>query len=184
MPLGKTLASLRKSASMTQGELGEKLNISAQAISKWENGTSEPDIATLKKIADIYGITVAEIIDPDNAPMHSKMEPSESEKKTEEVTTFDVYLTSSNPERKITAIAYLRNLTGLGLAEAKNAVENPPYLITGNACSEEYEKIRAYFGEIGAAVTSNPASGKNEPRALNFVKPEPKKPKKEAIGKY
>ena len=50
MTLGKTLAELRKNAKMTQSELGEKLNISAQAISKWENGTSEPDLATIKKL--------------------------------------------------------------------------------------------------------------------------------------
>ena len=51
MSLGKTLAELRKKSKMTQSELGDKLNISAQAISKWENDSSEPDISTLKKLA-------------------------------------------------------------------------------------------------------------------------------------
>ena len=49
MSLANTLAKLRKEANLTQSELGEKLSITAQAISKWENGASEPDIITLKK---------------------------------------------------------------------------------------------------------------------------------------
>ena len=66
MALANTLAELRKKAKLTQSELGAKLSISAQAISKWENGTSEPDIATLKKLADIYGVSVSYIIDNEN----------------------------------------------------------------------------------------------------------------------
>ena len=133
MPLGKTLATLRKSRGMTQGDLGEKLNISAQAISKWENGTSEPDIATLKRIADIYGITVGEIIDPENTRPEPKDEPRNdaNESNEKEINTFDVSLTAINEERKITTIAYLRNLLGIDLLPAKNAVENLPFVISG-----------------------------------------------------
>ena len=54
---------LRKKNYYTQQALGEKLNISAQAISKWENDLSEPDLATLKKLAELYNISVSEIID-------------------------------------------------------------------------------------------------------------------------
>ena len=63
MTLGKWLLMLRKKNYYTQQALGEKLNISAQAISKWENDLSEPDLATLKKLAELYNISVSEIID-------------------------------------------------------------------------------------------------------------------------
>ena len=53
MSLATTLVELRKKAKLTQSELGEKLSISAQAISKWENGASEPDVSTIKKLAEI-----------------------------------------------------------------------------------------------------------------------------------
>lgn len=52
------ITELRKASSLTQLELAEKLNYSDKAISKWERGESIPDIAVLKQIADIFGVTV------------------------------------------------------------------------------------------------------------------------------
>ena len=43
--MGQIIKRLRKERNLTQEELAEQLNISAQAISKWENGTSMPDIS-------------------------------------------------------------------------------------------------------------------------------------------
>lgn len=63
MTLGERLSQLRKKNYFTQQELGIKLNISAQAISKWENDLSEPDLATLRKLAELYEITLVELVD-------------------------------------------------------------------------------------------------------------------------
>lgn len=60
---GSKIAKLRKSANMTQGQLGELLNVSAQAVSKWEHDISEPDLATVKKIADYFNISLDEFLD-------------------------------------------------------------------------------------------------------------------------
>ena len=49
---------MRKIFGFTQLEIAEKLNYSDKAISKWERGESLPDVETLKKLADIYGVTV------------------------------------------------------------------------------------------------------------------------------
>ncbi len=54
----QNIASLRRAAGMTQIALAEKLHYSDKAISKWERGESLPDIAVLKKIADLFGVTV------------------------------------------------------------------------------------------------------------------------------
>ncbi len=62
MTTGERLAFYRKRSAMTQQQLGEQLNVSAQAISKWENDQSEPDIATLCKLAEIYQISVNELV--------------------------------------------------------------------------------------------------------------------------
>lgn len=68
MKLGQKLAEYRKNKGITQSELGEYLNISPQAISKWENDLSEPDIATLKKLAWFYGVSIPDLLgDEDNA---------------------------------------------------------------------------------------------------------------------
>lgn len=48
----------RREQGLTQSQLAELLNISSQAVSKWENGTSSPDIAMLPKLASALGTTV------------------------------------------------------------------------------------------------------------------------------
>ena len=59
--LGKNIAEYRKRQNMTQSELGQKLNISAQAVSKWEKGLSEPDIDTIKKMCEIFSCSINEL---------------------------------------------------------------------------------------------------------------------------
>lgn len=54
---GKRLSELRKKKGWTQDQLASKLSISSQAISKWENDTSMPDIGLLTKIAVLFNIT-------------------------------------------------------------------------------------------------------------------------------
>lgn len=56
--ISKNIAQLRTSHEMTQMELAGKLNYSDKAVSKWERGESIPDIAVLKDIADLFGVTV------------------------------------------------------------------------------------------------------------------------------
>ena len=55
--IGKRIAQHRKRMGLTQDQLAEKLGITAQAISKWENDLSCPDIAILPKLADIFTTT-------------------------------------------------------------------------------------------------------------------------------
>ena len=56
----KRIASLRKGKGLTQDELSEMMGISPQAISKWENDQSYPDITSLPQLAEILGITQEE----------------------------------------------------------------------------------------------------------------------------
>lgn len=55
--IASNLASLRKENKLTQQQLAEKLNYSDKAVSRWENAETLPDIETLCKICDIYGVT-------------------------------------------------------------------------------------------------------------------------------
>ena len=56
------LAEHRKRAGLTQKQVGDHIGISSQAVSKWENGQSEPDIETLYKLAELYNVTVDELV--------------------------------------------------------------------------------------------------------------------------
>ena len=58
MNIGNNIAALRKEKSITQEELANILGVSAQAVSKWENNSSCPDVALLTDIADYFGVTV------------------------------------------------------------------------------------------------------------------------------
>ena len=60
--IGKTIKQLRKEHNLTQEKLAEKLNVSAQAVSKWENGSNMPDITLLVDIADCFNVTVDELL--------------------------------------------------------------------------------------------------------------------------
>ena len=55
--LGKRIVANRKRIGLTQDQLAEQLGVTAQAVSKWENDQSCPDIAMLPKLAEIFGIT-------------------------------------------------------------------------------------------------------------------------------
>ena len=58
MNIGNNIAALRKEKGITQEELANILGVSAQAVSKWENNSSCPDVALLTDIADYFGVTV------------------------------------------------------------------------------------------------------------------------------
>ncbi len=60
--LGQTITAYRKKLNLTQKDLGEKLNVSAQAVSKWENGQAEPDASTIIKLCEIFRISTDELL--------------------------------------------------------------------------------------------------------------------------
>ena len=60
--LGEALKARRTAAGYTQEYVAEALGVSRQAVSKWENGTSEPSTANLKAPAKLYGVPVDELL--------------------------------------------------------------------------------------------------------------------------
>ena len=59
---GRALSALRKAADMTQNEVADRLNLSRQAISRYECGESFPDISILVQIAELFGLTLDALI--------------------------------------------------------------------------------------------------------------------------
>ena len=60
------IAELRKAVPLTQAELAEKLNYSDKAVSKWERGESIPDVAVLKQIANLFGVSVDYLLEEEH----------------------------------------------------------------------------------------------------------------------
>ena len=62
LELGKKIRQLRKFSGMTQEQLAEKLHVSRQALSKWENDTSLPDLESVIKISRLFQISLEELL--------------------------------------------------------------------------------------------------------------------------
>ena len=60
--IGSFLKELRKEIGITQEEFAEKLDVSSRTISRWETGTNMPDISLLVNIAEIFNVSISEII--------------------------------------------------------------------------------------------------------------------------
>ena len=74
--LGTKIAEYRKLKKMTQEELASKLNVSSQAVSKWENDLSIPDLPILIELSDIFNVSLDELIrQKENAEIARVVEP-------------------------------------------------------------------------------------------------------------
>ena len=60
--LGMMISTLRKEKGMTQLELAEKMGVTDKAVSKWERDLSFPDINSIPKLAEIFEVTVDELM--------------------------------------------------------------------------------------------------------------------------
>ena len=61
-PIGETIRTLRTSQGLSQKELGDALDISTQAVSKWETGAAIPDTLMLPQIAAFFGVSVGYLL--------------------------------------------------------------------------------------------------------------------------
>ena len=59
---GGMVAALRREKGMTQAEVAQKMGVTDKAVSKWERDLSFPDVNTLPKLAELFGVTVDELL--------------------------------------------------------------------------------------------------------------------------
>lgn len=83
LSLGKKISELRKEKGITQEELADKLGVSPQAVSKWENDLSCPDIMSLPDIAEIFGITIDELFGKTKQKL--TLQPSDQRKNPDDI---------------------------------------------------------------------------------------------------
>lgn len=63
---GNMIRRLRESKNMTQQQLGEKINVSDKAVSKWETNRGYPDVSLIERLADALGVSVIELFSGEN----------------------------------------------------------------------------------------------------------------------
>ena len=76
--IGKFLRELRKEKGLTQEQLAEKLNVSNRSISRYETGNNMPDISLLIEIADIFEVSIPEIINGERKNENMNQEKKET----------------------------------------------------------------------------------------------------------
>lgn len=100
----------------------------------------------VKALEEEFGVSAAAPVAVAAAPAAAAPAEAAAEK-----TDFDVILAEVGAE-KIKVIKVIRELTGLGLKEAKEFVESAPKTVKEGASKEECEKIKAKLAEVGATV--------------------------------
>ena len=66
MTLGQKLKEIRKRLGLSQEQLAEIINVSRQAITKWENDAGIPDISNLQELSKVFGLTVDYLLNAQN----------------------------------------------------------------------------------------------------------------------
>ncbi len=108
--------------------------------------------ALVKALEDKLGVKAA----PAAVAVAAPSGPAVAEKKVEEPTEFNVELTNAGAN-KINVIKAVREITGLGLGEAKALVEGAPKTVKEAAPKAEAEEIKKKLTDAGATVTLKPA---------------------------
>lgn len=134
MELGKKIKQLRFKAKLTQEQLGESLGVGAQAVSKWENGASMPDISLLPQIAEVFGVTIDDLFDLTTDQRFNRIENRmdiEEELPQDVFCEFEEYLKAQyavdeHKERATDLLAYLywHRMTSYGKKTAHFAKES------------------------------------------------------------
>ena len=71
MDIGQKILEIRKAEGLSQTEFAEKFHVTRQTVSNWEHGKNYPDMETLMRISDEYGITFDELIKKDKELIRS-----------------------------------------------------------------------------------------------------------------
>lgn len=106
LKIGEKIKELRKAQDVTQEKLADYLNISYQAVSKWENGLALPDITLLPKLANFFGVSTDELLCLNTS--ENKIELKEYEKEYQELNRNGKVLEKIELSRKVLDL-YPRN---------------------------------------------------------------------------
>jgi large subunit ribosomal protein L7/L12 len=130
-----------------EGEMSAtEVKMSKEDFIKAIEGLSVLELSDLVKgLEDKFGVTAA-------APVGVAVAAPGAEAAVEEKTEFDVVLTATAGDKKIQAIKVVREITALGLKEAKDLVEGVPKAVKEGASKEEAEAIQKKLQDVGATV--------------------------------
>jgi len=104
--IGKFLKELRKEKNITQEQLADKLNVSGRTVSRWETGNNMPDISILVEMAELFDVSIPEIINGER----------KNEKMDDEIKTVAQSMSDYATSEKENLLKEVRKLSLIGLA--------------------------------------------------------------------
>ena len=115
--IGKRIAQNRKRLGLTQDALAEKLGVTAQAVSKWENDQSCPDITTLPKLAEIFGTSTDALLGVQEPAYEAEVVTAASESEAEPKSSWE-FSWDAGRHGTLTMAVLVLLVGGLSLANA------------------------------------------------------------------
>lgn len=116
--IGKKINELRKMRNMTQDELADQMGVSSQAVSKWENDLSIPDVPILLELADFFHISLDELVREQEASV--AYVPQEKRKRIEDMFLRVIVDTSKKDKVRVNlplALVKMANDAGIDIAD-------------------------------------------------------------------
>lgn len=98
MTLGQKLKEIRKRFGLSQEQLAEIMNVSRQAITKWENDGGLPDVTNLQELSKVFGITVDYLLNDQNGLPSLSMRKELDKEKYNKLTMYQEVLKEYYPE--------------------------------------------------------------------------------------
>jgi len=152
--LGSRIAEYRKAKGITQDQLAEHMGVSTQAVSKWENDLSCPDITLLPRLSDYFGITIDKLLRGDSS--NAVQVVSESERRDFNKMLLKIFVNSANGD--IVKVNLPLSLVKVGLEIGMQLPE-----ISGNDALKNIDfgaiLLAAERGVIGKLVEVKSAAG-------------------------
>lgn len=151
MNFGEKIYELRSKNGMSQGELADELDVSRQAVSKWENNSAVPDLDRIIKMSELFGISIDELVKGTALP-----EIKANDEEIPEQAQASVIVKTSIPLRKIVGLflfgmAFITALVFFFLVGPAGMIYSIPFVIFGAICfcCEKYVGLKclwaAYF---------------------------------------
>lgn len=156
--LGNKIARLRKEKGYTQEEFSQLLDVTAQAVSKWENDISCPDIMLLPKISQLLGISIDELLG--NAT--PKKQPEEKAEPKVDISKLSLRINITSKDKKPVNVAFpmsmVKKFTKLGTSISSIIAVNSP-AIDSNKIDSIFELIND--GATGEILNITDENGQN-----------------------
>ena len=155
--LGEKISKYRKEKGFTQSELAEKLNVSPQAVSKWETNQSAPDISTLLPLAKLLDISVDELLSSDEKVEPDTIYKPEKVKKDVDKMVLKIRILSNDGDKVRINVPYILFKEGIKFGNSSFGIGGENIKIDDETFNKINELIEV--GVIGKLVEIESADG-------------------------